>query len=124
MSKQNIHIAMGSLAYAIAKADGQIQDEEKKLIRKLAQQEFDLENTDSEWIENMFVKLEKDNISLEDAYNYAIDTLESNRFEFDFDLVMKNKCIKFMQKIAEAFQDAALNEQKIIDRFKTDIIKY
>jgi uncharacterized tellurite resistance protein B-like protein len=124
MSKQNIHIAMGSLAYAIAKADGQIQEAEKKLIKKLAQEEFELEDVDNELIENMFIKLEKENVSLEDAYAYAIDTLEANKFEFDFDLVMKNKCIKFMRRIAEAFQDISSAELSIIDRFKKDVINY
>lgn len=124
MSKQNIHIAMGSLAYAIAKADGTIQDQEKKLIKKLAQEEFELEDVDNEWIENMFVKLERDNISLEDAYAYAIDTLEANKFEFDFDAIMKKKCIRFMQRVAEAFQDTANFEQSLIDRFREDVIRY
>lgn len=124
MSKQNIHIAMGSLAYAIAKADGIIQIEEKNTIKKLALEEFEVEDMDSEWIEKMFNKLEKDNITIEDAYNYAMDTLESNRFEFDFDLVMKNKCIKFMNRIADSFADSSIAEQAIIQKFNSDVARF
>lgn len=124
MSKQNIHIAMGSLAYAIAKADGVIQTEEKNMIKQLALEEFEMEDLDSEWIEKMFNKLEKDNISIEDAYNYAMDTLESNRYEFDFDLVMKNKCIKFMNRIALSFADTSLEEQAIIRKFNNDVSRF
>jgi uncharacterized tellurite resistance protein B-like protein len=124
MSRQNIHSAMGSLAYAIAKADGQIQEQEKEIIRKLAQKEFELSDNDNEWIENMFEKLEEDKISLEDAYNYALDVLEANRFDFDFDQVMKQKCVRFMERIAEEFGGISADEQLIIKRFKQDITKY
>jgi uncharacterized tellurite resistance protein B-like protein len=124
MSKQNIHIAMGSLAYAIAKADGVIQSEEKETLKKLAQEEFELEDVNSEWIDKMFSKMERDNITIEDAYNYAMDTLEANRYEFDFDLVMKNKCIKFMSRVADAFANTSYAEQDIIEKFKNDVIRF
>lgn len=121
MSKQNIHIAMGSLAYAIAKADGQIQPEEIETIKKLAQKEFELDNVDTEWIETMFTRLEKDKVSLDDAYQYAVDTLKANQYEFDFDAEMKNRCMKFMQRTAEAFQGTSNIEQSIIDKFQKEI---
>jgi uncharacterized tellurite resistance protein B-like protein len=124
MALQNIHIAMGSLAYAIAKADGVIQEEEKVTIKSLAQQEFELSDTDNEWISNMFNKLEKDNISLEDAYNYAIDTLDANRYDFDFTDAVKSKCIKFMEKVSESFDGISGEERVIIDRFKQDMNKF
>jgi tellurite resistance protein len=124
MSRQNIHKAMGSLAYAIAKADGQIQEQEKEVIRKLAQKEFELNDSDNEWIENMFSQLEENEISLEDAYNYALDVLEANRYDFDFDQNMKEKCVRFMERIAEEFGGISTDEQLVIKRFKKDISKY
>jgi uncharacterized tellurite resistance protein B-like protein len=124
MSRQNIHMAMGSLAYAIAKADGQIEEKEKEIIRKLSQKEFELNDSDNEWIENMFANLEKNKISLDDAYNYALDVLEANRFDFDFDQAMKDKCIRFMERIAEEIDGISTEEQLIIKRFKEDMEKY
>ncbi len=124
MALQNIHIAMGSLAYAIAKADGVIQDEEKLTIRKLAQKEFELSDADNEWISNMFDKLEKDNISLDESYNYAIDTLEANRYDFDFTDSVKKKCLSFMEKVSESFDGISGEERVIIDRFKIDMNKF
>ena len=122
MSLQNIHSAMGSLAYAIAKADGVIQAQEKKIIKEIAQREFQLENLDIEWIEKMFVKLEQQNTNFEDAYIFAIDTLKANKFEFDFDNSVKNKCIQFMQRVAEAFNDGSASEWNLIERFQKDIL--
>jgi uncharacterized tellurite resistance protein B-like protein len=124
MSLQNIHIAMGSLAYAIAKADGIIQDQEKQTLKKLAQQEFELSESDNELIANVFVKMEKDNISLEDAYNYALDTLEANRYDYDFTDSLKSKCISFMEKVSESFDGVSGEERSVIDRFKTDMSKF
>ncbi|MFN3402491.1 MAG: TerB family tellurite resistance protein [Cytophagaceae bacterium] len=124
MSKRNIHIAMGSLAYAIAKADGEIQEAEKQTIRSLAAKEFQLEDTDTEWIEQMFNQLQQQNISLEDAYNYALDTLEANRFDFDFTESMKKKCLTFMERVAEAFDDTSHEERSVISRFKKDMKKF
>ncbi len=115
---------MGSLAYAIAKADGVIQDEEKTMIKKLAQQEFELSDADNEWISNMFNQLEKDGISLDEAYNYAIDTLESNRFDNDFTDSVKKKCISFMEKVSESFDGISGEEQVVIERFKGDMARF
>jgi|SRR6185437_11963780 len=124
MSQQNIHIAMGSLGYAIAKADGVIQDNEKQTITKLAQQEFDLGSNDVEWIRNMFLKMEKENISLEDAYDYAMDMLEANRFEFDFDSSVKKKCLRFIERIAESFGGVSYKEQSILEKLKVDLDRF
>jgi uncharacterized tellurite resistance protein B-like protein len=124
MSRQNIHMAMGSLAYAIAKADGQIQEQEKEIIRKLAQKEFELNDSDNEWIKNMFANLEENQITLEDAYNYALDVLEANRYDFDFDQSMKEKCVRFMERIAEEIDGVSADEQMIIKKIKMDIKKY
>lgn len=124
MAKENIHRAMGSLAYAIALADGVIQPSEKELILKLATKEFHLSDTDSEWINNMFKELESKGINLSDAYNYALDTLEANRHDYDFDEVMKNKCVSFMKKVGDAFGETDLQEQSIIERFTADITRF
>ena len=124
MAKENIHRAMGSLAYAIAVADGVIQKQEKEVILKLATQEFQLSNTDSEWINAMFVELEEKAVGLNDAYEYAIDTLEANRHDYDFDSAMKARCVSFMKKIADAFGEIDYKERSVIERFSIDIARF
>jgi tellurite resistance protein len=124
MSKKNIFKAMGSLAYAIAVADGEIQPEEKSTIKKLVLNEFDLTDIDNAWITNMFNELENRKITLEDAYQYALDTLESNRYAFDFDEEMKRKCIRFIEKTADSFDGIDNNERQVIKRLKMDLTKF
>lgn len=124
MARENIHRAMGSLAYAIAMADGEVQNSEVEIIRKLAQKEFELAETDNEWINKMFEQLSASKITLDDAYNYAIDVLESNRYDFDFDEGMKKQCVNFMKKIADAFSEISYSEGSIITRFEKDMSRF
>ena len=124
MAKENIHRAMGSLAYAIAVADGSIQDSEKQVILKLATKEFQLSDSDSEWIHTMFNQLESQHIGLEDAYEYAMDTLEANRHDYDFDDATKERCLSFMKKIADAFGETDYKELSVIERFSADISRF
>jgi uncharacterized tellurite resistance protein B-like protein len=124
MAKENIHRAMGSLAYAIAVADGFIQEKEKEVILNLATKEFQLSNTDSEWINAIFTELEEQKVGLNEAYTFAIDTLEANRHDYDFDDEMKNKCISFMKKIADAVGEIDYQETSVIDRFSVDITRF
>lgn len=124
MAKENIHRAMGSLAYAIAVADGSIQTKEKEVILQLARKEFQLSETDSEWINAMFTQLETQQIGLNDAYAYAMDILEANRHDYDFDDATKTRCLAFMKKIADAFGETDYKEMSVIDRFETDIARF
>jgi uncharacterized tellurite resistance protein B-like protein len=124
MAKENIHRAMGSLAYAIAVADGTIQPKEKEVILALARKELQLSDSDSEWINAMFVQLENQGIGLNDAYQYAMDILEANRHDYDFDANTKSRCVSFMRKIADAFGETDYKEMSIIDRFESDITRF
>jgi len=124
MAKENIHRAMGSLAYSIAMADGEVQSQELDIIRKLAQKEFELAETDNEWINKMFEQLSTSKITVDDAYNYAIDVLESNRYDYDFDEGMKHKCINFMKKVADSFSEISHVEVSIINRFEQDMSRF
>jgi tellurite resistance protein len=124
MAKENIHRAMGSLAYAIAVADGAIQSREKEVILQLATKEFQLSDSDSEWINSMFNQLDAQGIGLNEAYEYAMDTLEANRHDYDFDDAMKNRCLSFMKKIADAVGEMDYKEISVIDRFSADIVRF
>jgi hypothetical protein len=124
MSKENIYYALGSLAYAIAKADGEIQKEELNIIRKNAQEILFSEDISNDFVDEIFDQLESKDISVQDAYNYAIDLLESNKYEYDFYDSVKKKCILFLESIAGSFEREALKERNIIADFKKAIEGY
>ena len=124
MAKENIHRAMGSLAYAIAVADGTIQQKEKEVILQLATKEFRLSDTDSEWINAMFNQLESQKIGLNDAYAYAMDILEANRHDYDFDDATKKQCVTFMKKITDSFGETDYKEMNVMARFESDITRF
>ena len=124
MSKENIYHALGSLAYAIAKADGKIQKEELNIIRKNAQEILFSEDISNDFVDEMFDNLEKKDISVEDAYNYAIDLLEANKYEYDFYDSLKKKCILFLESVAGSFERDSLKEWNLIEDFKKAIEGY
>jgi hypothetical protein len=45
-------------------------------------------------------------------------------FEFDFTESMKKKCLRFMERVAEAFEDTSLAERSVISRFKKDMTNF
>jgi hypothetical protein len=55
---------------------------------------------------------------------YAIDVLEANRSEYDFDEGMKRKCLTFIQRTAEAFDGVCLEERVLIERLEKDFSRF
>lgn len=118
---QNLYYVLGELSYAIAKADGAIQKEEKEAIHAIVISELKKNNFYFEDLEMTFRFMQKDNIQIETIYEEALDVMRSNSFYLDKKL--KEKFISVIQKIADAFPPITSSEQSFIDRFKTDINK-
>jgi tellurite resistance protein len=121
MALENIHRAMGSLAYTIAMSDGEIQVAEKNILLKIANETFQLNNYNSEHIKSMFDQLEKQEVSIQESYDYAIDCLKASRFDDSFNNGVKHQCVDFMRKVAISFGEVDFKEQSIIEQFIKDI---
>lgn len=110
-SKERLYDALGELIYAVAKADGLVQDEEASRLQEILQQHpwasevqwsFDYEN--------------KRATTLEEAYQKAIDTCKAygptEEYEYLFDI---------LYEIAKASEGVNLEEAQIIVRFKMEL---
>jgi uncharacterized tellurite resistance protein B-like protein len=118
--EQNLHNAIGELAYAIAKADGSIQKEEAKKFHDIVAAELRCKDYDFDVSDIIFQILEKDKfISPETAYNWAMKEIKLNSHYLSPQ--MKETFIKVIEKVAKAYPPVSSEEQKIIDRFKSDI---
>lgn len=118
--EQNLHNAIGELAYAIAKADGAIQKEEAKKFQDIVAAELRCKDYDFDVSDIIFQILQKDKfISPETAYNWAIKEIKLNGHYLSPE--MKETFIKVIEKVAKAFPPVTKEEQQIVDRFKTDI---
>ena len=116
---QDLYYALGELAYAIAKADGKIQKEEKKTIHDIVIAELKKNNFYFEDLELIIQFIQKDNLPFEKIYDEALDVMRQNSFYLDKSL--KEKFMSIIQKIANAFPPVTKSEQCIIDKFEKDL---
>ncbi len=118
--EQNLHNAIGQLAYAIAKADGAIQKEETKKFHAIVEAELRCKDYDFDVSDIIFQVLEKDKfIDSNTAYDWAMKEIKLNSHYLSPSL--KETFIKVIEKVAKAFPPVTAEEQKLVERFKMDI---
>lgn len=118
--EQNLHNAIGEIAYAIAKADGKIQKEEKLKFQSIVAAELRCHNQNFDVADIIFQLLEKDKfIDSQTAYDWAIREIRVNSHYLSPEL--KNTFIKVTEKIANAFPPVTSSEFSLVEKFKNDI---
>lgn len=110
-SKERLYDALGELIYAVAKADGLVQDEEASRLEDILQHHlwaskvqwsFDYEKTRQ--------------TTLEDAYAKALDTCKAYGPAPEYDYLFE-----ILYEIAKASDGVNVAEAKIIVRLKMDL---
>lgn len=117
-AKQNIYYALGILAYAIAKADGKIQVQERERLFEIVKKESN-HSIDFEYAEIIFQILERDNLGYRNTYQWAINELIKGRHYLSPEI--KEKMIHTLNEIALAFNLISKEEKSIINQFKIDL---
>lgn len=115
MKKENYRLydAFGELLYVLAKADGEVQDEEVKTLQSLLKEH--------EWareIEWSFNYEKKKESNIEDTYMkvfYACTDIGPNP---EYALMLD-----VLEKVAESSYGVVEEERVIIERFKADLLK-
>lgn len=129
MDYKAYYTALGQLVYAIAKADGSIQTEEKsKIFNFVIAQLFELEQktgTGKEALlafntEKEFHRLRDENKSVKDAYRQFADFLDANKVHFDDK--MKTTCVNLMENVALAYNGIEPPEKALIEKAKQKIM--
>ena len=113
----NIYRAISSLAFALAKADGNIQDVEKEAFIEILQEEF---GKDSWSAVSRFDLLEDLNPSVENTYNEAMGVLRM--YKKTFTPIVKEKAVRILLKVAESFRGITEMESIFIERFKREAL--
>jgi uncharacterized tellurite resistance protein B-like protein len=116
---ENLHYAIGELAYAIASADGEVQQEEKKRFHDIIVELFRGNEHSMDVSEIIFKIMEREKTPTKDAYNWAVKQIKLNSHYLSPDL--KETFIKVVQKVAEAYPPVTKEEKELIDRFNQDI---
>lgn len=120
-SQQNLYYALGILAYAIAKADGEVQKEESKMIHSIVVEEMD-HDLNFNYSEIIFDLLQKDKRSFDQVYEWAMSEFEIGKHHFTSQ--MKKDFIIVITKIAEAFPPNTKDEKKLISQFEKDLNQF
>lgn len=115
----SLFYALGEFAYAIALADGKIQAEEKEKLHTILKQEFENEQ-EYDLSEIIFDILKKDVMgNVETVYSWALKEMKLNSHYLSPE--MKEKFIRTLKRVAEAFPPQTMEETTIIEKFKQDI---
>lgn len=117
---ENLYYAIGELAYAVARADGKVHEAERRRFHDIVVSELGNKDSKIDVSEIIFKLMDKRNGTDSDTtYNWAMNEITINSHYLSPEL--KNKFIKVMERIAEAYPPVTSAEERLINRFKTDI---
>jgi hypothetical protein len=116
---QNLHYALGELAYAIACADGELQKEERNAFEAIVTEELKKNNFHFHVSEIIFQIMEKDRTPLVDCYQWAMRQIRLNSHYLSPELKATFKSV--IGKIAAAFPPVTIEERALIAMFEKDI---
>jgi uncharacterized tellurite resistance protein B-like protein len=117
-ARQNIFYALGILAYALAKSDGDIQDVEKERLFEMVKKEMN-HDIDFQYAEIIFQLLERDEFGFEKTYQWAMKELQKGRHYLSPEI--KRKMVHTLKQIAMAFNKFSSEESSFINRFEVDL---
>ena len=116
---ENLHYAIGELAYAVARADGSVQKEERKKFHDIVASELRCKDYAFDVSDIIFQMMDKDKTDSSSTYKWAMDEIKLNSHYLSPEL--KKTFIRVMEKVARAFPPVTDKEQDLINKFKRDI---
>lgn len=118
-SLQRLHTAIGQIAYAVAAADGKIQQEERQRFHDLVAAELRCKDYDFDISAILFQLLDRGKVDAETAYEWAMKEIRLNSHYLSPEL--KNTFLRTVEKVAKAFPPVTSAENKLIERFVQDM---
>lgn len=116
---QNLHYAIGELAYTVANADGKVQKEERKKFHSIVEAELRCRDYEFDISDIIFQILDKDKTDSETTYQWAMSQIRMNSHYLSPEL--KKTFINVMEKVAKAFPPVTGPEQNLLERFRKEI---
>jgi uncharacterized tellurite resistance protein B-like protein len=116
---ENLHLAIGEIAYAIAMSDGSVQRKEREKFHAIVEAELRSKDYDFDVSDIVFQILDKDRTDAETSYDWAMKEIRTNSHYLSPKL--KSTFIKVIEKVAKAYPPVTKSESRLIERFKKDI---
>ncbi|MFN6038504.1 MAG: hypothetical protein ACK452_08545 [Bacteroidota bacterium] len=117
--QENLHDAIGMMAYLVAIADGKIQREERELWEKIVSDEIRSHDKNFNISSISFKLLEKDKLDADMIYDWVIKEMKNNSHYLSPEL--KLTALRILEKIAKAIPPITVSEKNYISRFRKDI---
>lgn len=110
----DLYMGLGSVVYALAKVDGQVQLAEMQIIKELL-----ATVPHGELALYAFFLRENCNETVEEAYAFAMRRFTNNRGSLTEPL--KKQFVAILLRVAESHSDVSRKEQELIKRFRRDL---
>lgn len=117
-SLENLHYAIGELAYAMACADGAIQKNERQKFHDIVLNELNKHHYSFDISSIIFQVMEKGHNNPNDAYNSALKQIRLNSHYLSPEL--KENFIRVLEEVAAAYPPVTAGEKNMLDKFKTE----
>jgi uncharacterized tellurite resistance protein B-like protein len=117
--KENLHYAIGQMAYAIAKADGEVNKKEREKFHNIVAAELRCGACNFNVSDIIFQVMDKDNSSANDAYDWGMKQIRLNSHYLS--PALKHTFVRVMEKVAKAYPPVTISEMNVLERFKRDI---
>jgi uncharacterized tellurite resistance protein B-like protein len=115
-----LYYGLGLLAFAVAKADGKIDPEERRKLHEIVEKDSSCQHPDLDISEIIFHILKKyDSNDQSDLYDRAMNEFRTARAFIQDD--MRSDFPALLEKIARAFHPITPEENEIIQRFRKDL---
>ena len=118
-SLQNLYYAIGEMAYAMASVDGKVQKEERDKFFQIVASELKNNEHNFDISEIVFRLMDKEHQDSETVYNWGMKQIKLNSHYLSPEL--KEKFIRVMEKVAEAYPPVTSEESNLLDRFKEEM---
>jgi uncharacterized tellurite resistance protein B-like protein len=112
---QSLYFALGEIAYAIAKSDGEIQKEELTKLHTILEEELNKYPNEIPTTEIIFEILKRGNQSPSIMFKRGINEIKLNASFFNDEL--RQHFINVIQKVAEAFPPITPEEMNYLIKF-------
>lgn len=117
-SLENLHYAIGELAYAMACADGAIQKHERQKFHDIVVNELNKQHYSFDVSSIIFQVMEKGHSNPNDAYDSAMKQIRLNSHYLSPEL--KDCFIRVLEEVAVSYPPVTFDEKKLLDKFKSE----
>ena len=110
---------MGEVAYAVAMADGRVQNDEVKKLHGILESELPVPEDSFSVADIIFHIMDKDHVDAETAYTNGMNQIRLNSQYLSPE--MKLSFLHVAEKVGQSFPPRLRSEKNMIARFRKDI---